>query len=85
MKKKTYKGWQKSNVDLGIYLGAAPCEIDEELYLYIAECVPAQYCDNRHMQGGDCEFIEHDTEYYMTGAMVGECYYYLGILPEFKQ
>lgn len=80
---KTLKKWEKTDIDLGEYLGA-PCEIDEGLFLYIAECVPAKYCDPKHMQGGDCEYIEDDIEYYMTCSIVGDKFYYLGVLPEFK-
>ena len=82
---KTLKGWQKSNVDLGEYLGNAPCRINEGLYNYIAECVPVTYCSEGFMQGGDCEFIEDGVEFYMTGRYVDDKFYYLGILPAFQQ
>lgn len=82
---KTLKGWERSNVDLGDYLGECPLRIDEDLYNYIGSCVPAQYCTCGYLQGGDCEFIEDDVEFYTTCREVDGKFYYLGILPSFKQ
>jgi hypothetical protein len=86
---KTYKEWEKSDLDLGEYL-PYPCEIDEDLHNYIAEIVPPHYCDNKLTQGGDC--IEHLDAYYQserigiynTVGIVGDRFFYLGQLPEFK-
>ncbi|WP_421977849.1 hypothetical protein [Roseivirga seohaensis] len=88
---KTLKGWKKSNLNLDDYL-PEPCEIDEELSLYIGECVPAKYLgfENKLTQGGDCEKEEEAEDgdpigYYMTTSFVNGKNFYLGILPEFRQ
>ena len=86
---KTLKGWEESNLNLDEYL-KEPCEIDEELALYIGECVAPQYVSPEFTQGGDCEKTESNIdgeiiEYYMTTSSVNGKEFYLGILPEFKQ
>lgn len=87
---KTKKGWDKSGLNLDKYL-TEPCEIDEEMYMYIGECVAPKYCSPWLTQGGDPEtsapsFNEEDDDvfYYMTVSEVNDRYYYLGILPEFR-
>ena len=82
--KKTRKGWEKSNLDLDKYL-TEPCEIDEELSLYIGECVATTYCGGGLTQGGDPEKHEDSIGFYMTTSIVNSKHFYLGILPEFKQ
>lgn len=91
--KKTFKKWEKSDLDLDDYLGEIPCEIDEELYNFIGECVAPQYLGGQNglVQGGDA-FDSEDTGEdfeeiftYSTCRQIGEKFYYLGILPEFKQ
>lgn len=83
--KATYKKWQKLNINLDKYL-CLPCEIDEELYNYLGEIVPPQYCDKGFVQLGECQFQDkYGTDYYMTASMVKGKFYYLGVLPEFKQ
>lgn len=89
MTKKTFKGWEKSNIDLDKYLNE-PCEIDEELSLYIGEIVPPQYLDCGLTQGGDCQITDDSEDggligYYMTTSIVNDKHFYLGILPEFRQ
>ena len=85
MKKKTYKSWEKSEVDLDKYLDE-PCEIDEALDLYIGECVAPKYLSYGLTQGGDCVFEDDlNTRYYMTTSVVNGKHFYLGVLPEFKQ
>lgn len=89
MPKKTLKGWEKSDLDLDKYL-TEPCEIDEDLSLYIGECVPPQYLGGGLTQGGDCERHEDSEDgepigYYMTTRIVNGRHFYLGILPEFRQ
>jgi hypothetical protein len=89
MKKKTYKGWEKSGIDLGEYL-TEPCEINEELYLYIVECTHPEYSWDGLIQGGDpvdsIEGDDFDKIYtFMTVFTDRGKYFYLGILPEFKQ
>lgn len=87
---KTLKGWEKSNLDLDEYLGPGPCRINEELSSYIGECVPPKYTSEEFTQGGDPH--DHETSedgdfigYYMTVKHVEGKYFYLGVLPEFKQ
>lgn len=82
--KKTRKGWEKSNLDLDKYL-TEPCEIDEELSLYIGECVAPTYYSDGLTQGGDPEKHEDSIGFYMTTSIVNGKHFYLGILPEFKQ
>lgn len=41
--KKTLKQWEKSDIDLDEFLTESPCEIDEDLYNYIASEIPAHY------------------------------------------
>lgn len=90
MNRKTYKEWQKSNLDLDKYL-PEPCEIDEELALYIGECVPPVYLGpNGLCQGGDAQasvgkWPNDEVLTYMTVSNVNGKDFYLGILPEFKQ
>lgn len=83
---KTLKGWEKSpNLNLGEYL-KEPCRINEELYNYIAEVVSPQYCSDGIIQEGEPEFTNEDGIYhYMTVTLVNGKYFYLGVLPEFKQ
>lgn len=85
---KTLKGWEKSNLDMTEYLDE-PCEIDEELYLDILECVPPHYLGELAQQGGDAIYSfknQKDKEVftYMTVSNINSKYFYLGILPEFK-
>lgn len=87
---KTRKGWDESQKNLDDYL-PHPCEIDEALYMYIAECVMPNYLEGRLVQGGDPTksiedvFSGNEIYYYSTVNEVDGKYYYLGDLPEFKQ
>lgn len=86
---KTLKGWNKSKLDLNKYL-TEPCQIDEELSLYISECVSPIYCGSKHfdtwlIQGGNAEKYEDSIGFYMTTSISNGKHFYLGILPEFKQ
>ena len=83
---KTYEGWEKSCLDLSEYL-YSPCEIDSDLFYYLLDCVPAAYCENGIIQGGDAEFKRGGVQHYNTlyEDRTTKRFYYLGILPEFKQ
>lgn len=82
---KTFKGWQRSNLDLEDYL-QEPCQIDEELHNYLGEIVAPQYCCDGLIQLGEAERSDNDgIMYYMTSIFMNGKYFYLGILPEFKQ
>lgn len=91
---KTKEDWNGSGLQLSEYM-PEPCEIDEELYMYIGEVVAPHYLGTDDlrglMQGGDPEgkvegyYIEDDIFTYMTVSEVNDKYFYLGILPEFKQ
>lgn len=87
MKKKTLKEWNKSNLDLAEYLGNTPCEIDQHLDYYIGECTAPKYLSYRFTQGGNAEDHESESDvgYYHTTSRFNNKYYYLGVLPEFKQ
>lgn len=85
---KTFKEWENSNLDMDVYLNE-PCEIDEELYLDILECVPPYYLGDLAQQGGDAiDSFENDKGKkvltYMTVNSMNGKFFYLGILPEFK-
>jgi hypothetical protein len=85
---KTFKKWEKSNLDMDKYLDT-PCEIDEELYLDILEYVPPHYLGELAQQGGDAidSFRNEKGKKvftYMTVNSINGKYFYLGILPEFK-
>ena len=88
MAKKTLKGWKKSNLDRSGYLNIGD-EIDEALYLDIAECVPCEYSDRNFVQSGeptdtktiyDMEVFYHETAFFSNDGK----YYYLGNLPSFE-
>lgn len=63
-----------------------PCEIDEELYLHIT-CgyVAPSYSDTNLNQAGEAERSKEGIYHYMTVSHVNGKYFYLGVLPEFKQ
>lgn len=87
---KTLSGWKKSKINLDKYL-TEPCEIDEELYHYVGEATAPSYIDKGLIQMGEAEYSEEADDsldhimYYMTVSIVNKKYFYLGILPEFKQ
>lgn len=82
---KTYKNWEKSNKDLDDFLNPLE-EIDEELYLYIIEIVPPYWCYGGFGQNGEPTKKDKHCIYYRDTVMnVNGRYYYLGVLPEFKQ
>jgi hypothetical protein len=80
---KTLKGWEKSGIDLDEYL-TEPCRIDEGLANYIGECVAPVYVTPQFIQGGDPIKEEDDVLFYRTVSIVGDKYFNIGILPEFK-
>ena len=80
---KTEKGWDCSGLDLDEYL-AYPCEIDEELYMYILESTFPKYHYSWIWQGGDCCYMDsYWTDYYMSVLEKNGKYFYIGILPAF--
>lgn len=82
---KTRKGWNKSNLDLKNYL-PEPCQIDESLHNYLGEIVAPQYCYDGLIQLGEAERSDDEgIMYYMTSVHINGKYFYLGILPEFRQ
>jgi len=88
MAKKTLKGWGKSNLELDKYLGLAPCEIDEPLFLNILEEVSSEFIHNTKYgyagQGGEASDKIDGIYYHMSVRSVGNKCYYLGILPSFN-
>lgn len=84
---KTLAEWEASDLDLDLYL-TEPCEIDEDLASYIGEVVAPVYVSPEFIQGGDpiSEIPGSDGVLtYDTVSMIGDRYFYLGQLPEFKQ
>jgi hypothetical protein len=92
---KTFEEWEKSDIDLDVYLGEKPCEIDFELYEFIA-CgyVPTNcYIDMGNktfiQQAGEAndsfEHFEKDIEIYTYSTVIqypDDSCWYLGILPD---
>lgn len=91
MAKKTFKNWEKSQLDVEDYLGEHPCEVDEKLYNSIVESVGSSVHDEKSglVQAGDCFDIITGIEYYCTLKVVntenGYVYWWLGVLPLFTQ
>lgn len=85
---KTFDEWSGSGKRLGQFLHE-PCEIDEALAMYIGEIVAPAYVSPEFIQGGDAvrsiEGEDGDVFIYATVSMIGDKYFYLGELPEFKQ
>lgn len=83
--KKTLKQWEKSDIDLDKFLTESPCEIDEDLYNYIASTIPAQYMFAWLVQWLEANRENNWVLEYSTVYFVWHKYYYLWILPEFIQ
>ena len=84
---KTYQKWADSpEMSITEYLKPMD-EVDEEMFLHFAEVVPTQYHVGDLMQSGEASFEDRGRLHYKTFAGYGEPtrYYYLGILPPFKQ
>lgn len=93
MKRKTLEGWNKSNLNLDDYLDM-PCKIDEGLYLYVCEQLPCNSIDigdNLIVQGLEpvsrlSNVYSKEVVYsFTTVAIIGGEYFYIGVLPEFKE
>lgn len=81
---KTKKGWDKANVDFDEYVKPLD-EVDEALYLRMTEIVAPQYCTHEFAQIGEPDFDKDGVYFYSTFSQINGRYYYLGVLPEFKQ
>jgi len=87
---KTVAKFEKQGLELDKYLSPFD-EIDEEMFLHIAcAYVPCTYDIGGIVQGGDAcdsigEYPQKKVYTYMTAQRIGYKYYYLGVLPEFKQ
>jgi hypothetical protein len=82
---KTYEDWESNGGGLSSFL--QPCdEIDEHLYDYIGGVVSPQYCSRTLLQSGEAVREEKGVMFYMSfTAREDGKYFYLGILPKFKQ
>ena len=88
----TLDEWNKSGLELHQYL-EYPCEIDEALYLYFAERLPLSilgFSEKGVVQGvmyfhPSDEPLRSFESYFVTATKRNNRYFYLGILPEFKQ
>lgn len=82
---KTLEQFESQELDLDQYLKPLD-EIDEELYWHIA-CgyMPAKYQHGGLIQGGDADDKVGEVYSYATVNEIEGKFYYLGILPEFKQ
>lgn len=81
---KTYKQWEESEKDFHDFIEPMD-EIDEELYLYYGEVVAPKYCANGLIQCGEAWKRQRHVYWYETFNKVNDKYYYIGVLPEFKQ
>jgi hypothetical protein len=82
---KTYQQYEASGKALHEFLAPLD-EIDWPLYENIlCGYVPAQYDNGKLGQAGEANHKVGDVYYYDSVMTVGEKYYYLGLLPEFKQ
>ena len=85
---KTLENWQESNKDFLDYINPMD-EIDEDLYNHFLEITVPKYAKRYNNQ--DCyqigeAFDEVDNVFlYETFTSLNGKYFYLGILPEFKQ
>ncbi len=62
---KTYQDWQSNfEGNLDKYLGISPCEIDEEMFLYLAEVTACQYSGNGFIQTGEASYEIDDVLHY---------------------
>lgn len=82
--KKTKRQWEKSNVDLDKFL-TEPCEIDEALFVYLAEIVSPQYSSECIIQLGEAEYEKQGVLFYMSASSMNKKHFYLGILPKFQK
>ncbi len=81
---KTKQAWDDSGLDFDQFVNPMD-EIDEEMYYYFLGVVPTQYNKGYLFQLGEAEREENDLWYYSTFTKYNNKYYFLGILPEFKQ
>jgi len=86
---KTKEEWDTSGLPLDYYM-PEPCEIDEEMYMYIAKWVCPHYLEDGLIQCGEPIRATYGElmEEIMIRATVSEVngkYFYLGELPDFKQ
>lgn len=81
---KTFKAWEKTDLELTEFLN--PCDqVDEEIYNHMATVVHPQYSSREFLQEGEPEFMKDGVYFYSTFSLTNGKYFYLGILPEFKQ
>ena len=82
---KTYKEWESKDVDLDEYL-TGPVEVDEDLYLHIAEFCPPSFDNGEFTQSGEAtgKTNLYGTFTFDTFRVTGDKYYFLGVLPAFK-
>lgn len=82
---KTLKQFEKSEKNLEDFLQPLD-RIDWFLYEFILCGYVAPSFDNGTVgQAGEAEKKEHNIYYYRTVMQTKDRYFYLGILPEFKQ
>lgn len=87
---KTYEDWVKSQQDLENFLGEIPCEIDEDIYYDQLGALPPLYHDkgfqyHNIFQVGEAYTSIDGINQIMTFTESNNRFFYLGILPEFKQ
>ena len=81
---KRYKDWEESGKDLDEFL-TPPCEIDEDLYLHLAETTTPSWQDANFLQIGEADGkTSYGTFTFSTIWMTRGKYIYLGVLPSFK-
>lgn len=82
---KTLKKWRQSEKCLNDYI-TKPSLIDQDLFDYLGEVVIPQYWSENYIQSGEPMYTDkYDITYFMTCSKIGDEYFYLGLLPEFKR
>lgn len=83
---KKFIDWEMDfSQELDQFLCKFPCEVDEEMYNYFMDIVQPRYLDAGILQCGESSYEISGTYYYITFVEDDNKFWYLGILPEFKQ
>jgi hypothetical protein len=81
---KTYKNWEESGIDFDKFIKPFD-EVDGEMYDYFSGVVSPQYCTKDLLQIGEAWEEKDGVFFYETFMHINNKYFYVGILPEFKQ
>lgn len=87
-KVKTFKDWQNSSQELEDFFKPFD-EVDEGFFAYLRDETfysnHSRYKDTSYIQGLEPVYIDDDgVDCYRTAVQKGDRYFYMGVLPEFK-